>query len=193
MFNKLKNKQDGFVLVVALMLLLTTTIMGTLLVINATTQSKMTREGQIKHQAFLGSETGIQASIKYLQSQIDNNDYLLNGASTFDTICNFPLTNFYNSNNLPFKYAYKTPNPVTLDVAMGLTNDSVYASQQFEYFLSVLGQTSGSGSGAGGSVGIGAEYSGVGAANATEYRIISCGVDTNTNARSILEVLVEAN
>lgn len=188
------NSESGFVLVIALMLLLVTTLMGTTLIISATNQSKVVRENQQREQSFLGSESGIQASIKYLNKQItDNNDYMVNGSSTFNSICNYPLSNYYQSADLPFKYAYKTPSSISLSTEMELGNDAIYNDQQYDYYLTVLGATSGIGSGAGGSVGEGSEYSGVGAANATEYRVLSCGSNSTSRSRSIVEVILEAN
>ena len=190
-----KKHEEGFVLVVALMLLLVTTLMGTMLVINASSQSKVTREYAKKHQTFLSGETGMQASIKYLANLVSNNNYPENTNSTFDAICNYPLAGFYKAASLPFKYAYKTPNPVPLSTAMNLTGDiaTQYAVEKYEYYLSVLGISSDSDIGAGGSVGMGSEYSGAGAATTTEYRIISCGTNDSTNSRSIIETIVEVN
>lgn len=187
--------EEGFVLVIALMLLLVTTLMGTMLVINATSQSKVTSEYATKQQTFLSGETGMQASIKYLADLVSNNNYPDNTNLTFDTICNYPLAGFYKAADLPFNYAYKTPNPVPLSTAMNLTGDvaTKYAIEKYEYYLSVLGASSSSGIGAGSSVGAGSEYSGAGSTTTIEYRIISCGTNDNTNSRSILETIVEVN
>lgn len=190
-----KKHEEGFVLVVALMLLLVTTLMGTMLVINASSQSKVTREYATKQQTFLSGETGVQASIKYLADLVSNNNYPDNTNSTFDAICNYPLAGFYKAADLPFNYAYKTPNPVSLATEMNLTGDAaaMYTNERYEYYLSVLGASSASGIGAGSSVGVGSEYSGAGSSTSIEYRIISCGSNFSSKARSILETIVEVN
>ena len=71
----MKKKEEGFALVVAMMLLFVMTIMGTTLVINASSQSKVVGISESEHQTFLSAETGIQDAISWLSREIAKGNY----------------------------------------------------------------------------------------------------------------------
>ena len=64
------NKEQGFALVVSLLLLVITTLMASLLVINAANQSKVTKDSTDKFQTFLSAETGIEDALNYIKQKL---------------------------------------------------------------------------------------------------------------------------
>ena len=192
-----KNEQ-GFILVVALMLLLVTTTMGTMLLMSASGQSQMARASGDKQQTFLSADTGIQESIAYLATEAAAGNYPIN-ASTTGSICNIPITELgidsytaiLSGNNLSF--AFRSGNTDTdymdLSTAMDLQGSddaAYYNSDAYIYYLSKLDTSTSSGSNAGGSVGDEGCYSAECSASSSRYVALSCGINTVSNKRSIV-------
>ena len=87
------NKEQGFALVVSLLLLVITTLMASLLVINAANQSKVTKDSTDKFQTFLSAETGIEDALNYIKTDAAEGRYPINGNSDpIDKICESPMT-----------------------------------------------------------------------------------------------------
>ena len=81
------NKEQGFALVVSLLLLVITTLMASLLVINAANQSKLTKDSTDKFQTFLSAETGIEDALNYIKTEAAAGRYPINGSSSINQIC----------------------------------------------------------------------------------------------------------
>ena len=73
--NDRATQEEGFALVVAMMLLFVMTVMGTTLVINASSQSKVVAVSESEHQTFLSAETGIQDAISWLSKEVGKGNY----------------------------------------------------------------------------------------------------------------------
>ena len=69
------KKEEGFALVVSMMLLLVMTLMGSVLVMNASSQSKVAGISESEQQVFLSAETGIQDAISWLNKEISKSNY----------------------------------------------------------------------------------------------------------------------
>ena len=75
--NNRLNEQ-GFALVISLMLLVVTTLMASLLIINAANQSKVTKDSTDKLQTFLSAETGIEDALNYIKTEATAGRYPVN-------------------------------------------------------------------------------------------------------------------
>ena len=64
-----------------------------------------------------------------------------------------------------------------------------YRNEKFNYIISNIGGGTSGGTGSGSDVGVGSNYSSVGAGMTYKYRIFSCGVDTNENKITVIEVI----
>lgn len=193
----IKNSEQGFILVVTLMLLLVTSTMGTVLLLGASGQSQMARSSGEKQQTFLSADTGIQEAVAYLASQAEAGNLPTN-SSTATTVCDIPISTMgiggydaiITGNNL--SYAYRSTNSdstyESLSAAMELTGDDVrlYGNQSFIYYLSKLDIAELSGSNAGGSVGESGCYSGQCGSVSQRYVVLSCGQNSDTFQRSLV-------
>ena len=198
-FNQanVQNSEKGFVLVISLMLLLVTTTMGTMLLISASGQSQMARASGDKQQTFLASDTGIQEAMAYLSEEAAAGNSPTNNATT-GSICNIPIselgidsyTAILSGTNL--SYAFRSGNSnvdyTSLSDAMALQDDAAayYQNDGYIYYLSKLDSAASSGSNAGGSVGDTGCYSAQCSSLSSRYTVLSCGINTDTNKRSIL-------
>ena len=54
-----KTNEKGFAMILALVLLLVMTLMGTILVVNASSQTEVTTVSETGNQTFLSAETGV--------------------------------------------------------------------------------------------------------------------------------------
>ena len=72
-----KHNQSGFALILSMVMLIAMTLMGTVLVMNASNQSKITGISESNNQTFLSSETGIEAAMRWLDDKADKNLLLL--------------------------------------------------------------------------------------------------------------------
>ena len=186
-----QSGQGGFALVISLMLLLVMTLMGVLLVMNSMGQSRVTSTSQINQQTFLGSETGVQAAMSYLQTEAAAGRYPVNGGTniTAADLCDYSL-------DATYPYAHKVSSK-TLTSEMGLTgNDATrYANHRFDWIISTAGSATFTGTGAGASIGIGTNYSSAGSQLTRRYRIFSCGELPSTSsdlgsAKTVIETIV---
>ena len=71
-----------------------------------------------------------------------------------------------------------------------LTSNSFYVNQKYIYYLSRVETATSSGSGAGSEVGAGTNYSGVGGTITLRYMALSCGLNTESNQRSVIMSLM---
>lgn len=195
------TNEKGFVLVVSLMLLLVTTLMGTMLLLNSTGQSKATRLSGEKQQTFLATDTGIEESKNYLQSLASSGNFPSN-SNTTSTICDIPINSMgldsYSAilSGSSLSYAYRSTSSdntyQTLSNAMNLsgTDLTFYQNQDFIYYLSKLDVSGQSGSGAGSEVGGGTTYSGSGSSITLRYVTLACGRNSESNMRSVIMALM---
>ena len=199
--NTKKTDEQGFVLVVSLMLLLVTTLMGTMLLLNSTGQSKSTRISGEKQQTFLASDTGIEESKNYLQDLASSGSFPSN-SNTTSSICDIPITSMgldsysaiLSGSNLSYAYRSTSSDNTfqTLSTAMELsgTDSTFYQNQDFIYYLSKLDVAGQSGSGAGSEVGGGTTYSGAGSSITLRYVTLACGRNSESNMRSVVMALM---
>tara|TARA_Y100000748_G_scaffold208913_1_gene175105 strand:+ start:1230 stop:1811 length:582 start_codon:yes stop_codon:yes gene_type:complete len=182
------NSNQGFVLVVSLMLLLVTTLMGTMLLISATNESKSTRSSGEKQQTFLSADSGTQKAVNYLKTQASSGSFPSN-ATTKTTLCNIPIKDMGLSgypailSGNDFSVAHSSSEEF-------LTSNSFYVNQKYIYYLSRVETATSSGSGAGSEVGAGTNYSGVGGTITLRYMALSCGLNTESNQRSVIMSLM---
>ena len=188
--NNIKNEQ-GFVLVISLMLLMVTTLMGTMLLLSATNESKSARSSGEKQQTFLSADSGTQYAVNYLKGLASSGSFPSNG-HTATSLCDIPInkmglagyTAIVNGNNLSYAYS---------SAQQDLTSDTFYDKQKYQYYLSKLETASASGAGAGSEVGGGTIYSGVGSSITLRYVALSCGRNTETNMRSIIMAMMSVD
>ncbi len=184
--------EGGFALIISLLLLVVITLMATLLVINAANQSKVTKDSTDQFQTFLSADTGIEDALDYIRTEAMAGRYPLNGSSTVNQICPAPMTY-----TLPDTYTVVDLATDTKDLytTMDLENAGVgdwkeeYKNEKFNYLISNVGGGTTGGTGAGSDIGVGTNYSSVGAGMTYKYRIISCGTDTNENKLTVIEVV----
>ena len=188
------NKQEqGFALVVSLLLLVITTLMASLLVINAANQSKVTKDTSDKFQTFLSAETGIEDALNYIKTEAAAGRYPINGNSEpIDKICESSMTITLEEKH---KFVDLPTNTKDLHAVMNLSNAGIgdwqneYKNEKFNYIISNIGGGTTGGTGSGSDVGVGSNYSSVGAGMTYKYRIFSCGTDTNENKITVIEVV----
>lgn len=187
------NKQEqGFALVVSLLLLVITTLMASLLVMNAANQSKVTKDSSDKFQTFLSAETGIEDALNYIKTEASAGRYPINGNSSINQICEAPM-------NITLEESYQVVDLLTdtkdLHTVMNLSSAGLgdwqneYKNEKFNYIISNIGGGTTGGTGSGSDVGVGSNYSSVGAGMTYKYRIFSCGTDTNENKITVIEVV----
>ena len=192
MVKNIQNKESGFALIISMLLLVVITLMASLLVINAANQSKMTKDSTDRFQTFLSADTGIEDALDYIRTEAMAGRYPLNGSSNINQICPAPMTY-----TLPDTYNVVDLSTDTKDLytTMDLENAGIgewkeeYKNEQFNYLISNIGGGTLGGTGAGSDIGVGSNYSSVGAGMTYKYRIISCGTDTIENKLTVIEVV----
>ena len=187
-FDQNNNSNQGFVLVISLMLLLVTTTMGTMLLLSATNESKSTRSSGEKQQTFLSTDSGTQEAVNYLKTQAASGNYPSNGSTT-NSLCNIPI-NQMGLQGYPAVISGNTLSYSHSSTQQNLTTDTFYNNQDYFYYLSKVETSSSAGSGAGSEVGGGTIYSGVGSAITLKYMALSCGLNTESNMRSVIMALM---
>ena len=192
-FLKMKNdSEQGFALVVSLLLLVITTLMASLLVINAANQSKVTKDSTDKFQTFLTAETGIEDALNYIKTEATQGRYPVNGSSSINQICPSPMTVTLEES---YQVVDVSSDTKDLHSVMNLSNAGIgdwqneYKNEKFNYIISNIGGGTTGGTGSGSSIGVGSNYSSVGAGMTYKYRIFSCGTDTNENKITVIEVM----
>ena len=189
--NNRLNEQ-GFALVISLMLLVVTTLMASLLIINAANQSKVTKDSTDKLQTFLSAETGIEDALNYIKTEATAGRYPVNGSSSVNQICEAPMTFTLDE---AYSIVDLSTNTKDLHTAMNLSTAGLgewqneYKNEKFNYIISNIGGGTTGGTGAGSDVGVGTNYSSVGAGMTYKYRVFSCGIDTNENKLTVIEII----
>ena len=189
--NNRLNEQ-GFALVISLMLLVVTTLMASLLIINAANQSKVTKDSSDKFQTFLSAETGIEDALNYIKTEASAGRYPINGSSSINQICAAPMSFTLEES---YQIIDLSTNTKDLHSVMNLSNAGIgdwqneYKNEKFNYIISNIGGGTTGGTGSGSDVGVGSNYSSVGAGMTYKYRIFSCGTDTNENKITVIEVV----
>ena len=149
--NNRLNEQ-GFALVISLMLLVVTTLMASLLIINAANQSKVTKDSTDKLQTFLSAETGIEDALNYIKTEATAGRYPVNGNSSVNQICEAPMTFTLpdcKGDNCGDNNTYYILNLSTdtkdLHTAMNLSTAGLgdwqdeYKNEKFNYIISNIG------------------------------------------------------
>ena len=189
-----QKNEKGFALIVSMLLLVVTTLMASLLIINASNQTKVTKDSTDKLQTFLSAETGLENALNYIKTEATAGRYPVNGNSSTNTVCQSPMTYTLNQSydivNIP-----SSTSTQDLHDAMSLSSAGIgdwkdeYKTEKFNYIISNIGGGTTGGTGSGSDIGVGINYSSVGAGMTYKYRIFSCGTDTNENKLTIVEVI----
>ena len=184
--NPMKKKEEGFALVVSMMLLFVMTIMGSILVINATSQSKVVAVSESEHQTFLSAETGIQDAISWLSREVAKGNYPKNKSTKYTKLCEYDLGG-------SIEVAQENLNRNIID-DMNITNakeKEVYDRQTYSWIISQFQQSTQTNIGAGGSVTMGTGYgsSVSGSYGSYFYKIYACATDRNKMS-TMLETIV---
>ena len=182
----MNRKEEGFALVVSMMLLFVMTIMGSILVINATSQSKVVAVSESEHQTFLSAETGIQDAISWLSREVAKGNYPKNKSTKYTKLCEYDLGG-------SIEVAQENLNRNIID-DMNITNakeKEVYDRQTYSWIISQFQQSTQTNIGAGGSVTMGTGYgsSVSGSYGSYFYKIYACATDRN-NMSTMLETVV---
>ena len=146
-----KHNQSGFALILSMVMLIAMTLMGTVLVMNASNQSKITGISESNNQTFLSSETGIEAAMRWLDDKADKNTLPDNNAGSMSTMCGYTL-----DSSGPLSMAGTASN-VKMSTELGVTNSAerlIYDNQAFFWALRKHSTSSFSGSGVGGNIDI---------------------------------------
>ena len=184
--NPMKKKEEGFALVVAMMLLFVMTVMGTTLVINASSQTKVVAVSESEHQTFLSAETGIQDAISWLSREVGKGNYPKNKSTKYTKLCDYNLGS-------SVEIAQESIKRNIID-EMNITNTKekkVYDRQTYSWIISQFQQSTKTSIGAGGSVTMGTGYgsSVSGSYGSYFYKIYACATDRN-NMSTMLETIV---
>ena len=65
------KREKGFALVLSMVMLLAMTLMGSVLLMNATSQSKVTGTSETTRQTFLSAESGVEAARRWLTKEFE--------------------------------------------------------------------------------------------------------------------------
>ena len=178
------NSSNGFAMILALVLLLVMTLMGSILVINASNQSEITGISETNNQTFLTAETGVESASRWIYSEVAKGTFPKNGSSSVSALCGYNL-----GANIKFAKSYSN----IVSNEMGVTSSSekrVFDRQRFYYIVTEYGQSTVTNVGAGGTVSSSTNYGTAGGQMTYFYKIYSCAVDSNNNQKSMVEVIV---
>ena len=188
MNKKFKNKEKGFALPLALLLLVVMGLMSSILISKTTTEHKANTSKDLGQQAFYAAESGIAEAKKWM---VDNSDTLktqnpsdIGGNLSFCTISMFP--NIIESKG--FRYEKRNLS----DIIGNLSQDESKRLNKFsyEYFITYSPDVSGATNTAktktaakseGTSITEGTSYKQSGTDTATYYTIYSCGCNNSHN------------
>ena len=162
--NPMKKKEEGFALVVAMMLLFVMTVMGTTLVINASSQTKVVAVSESEHQTFLSAETGIQDAISWLSREVGKGNYPKNKSTKYTKLCDYNLGS-------SVEIAQESIKRNIID-EMNITatkEKQVYDRQTYSWIISQYQQSTKTNIGAGGSVSRGTNYNTAGSGSYGSY------------------------
>ena len=184
--NLMKKREEGFALVVAMMLLFVMTVMGTTLVINASSQSKVVAISESEHQTFLSAETGIQDAVSWLSREVGKGNYPKNKSTKYTKLCDYNLGSSVSIAQESIKRNIIDEMNIT-----ATKEKQVYDRQTYSWIVSQFQQSTKTNIGAGGSVAMGTNYStgGSGSQGSYFYKIYACATDRN-NMSTMLETIV---
>ena len=182
----MKSKEDGFALVVAMMLLFVMAVMGTTLVINASSQTKIVEVSESDHQTFLGAETAIQDAISWLRKEIGKGNYPINTSTEYTKLCDYNLESSVEIAKASIK------RKIIDEMNITSSDEKIYYDQQtYSWIITQFKQSTKSSVGAGGSVTMGTGYSSSvsGSYGSYFYKIYACANNRN-NMSTMLETIV---
>ena len=191
-----KSNQRGFALILSMVMLLAMTLMGSVLLMNASSQSKVTGKSESSRQTFLSAETGVEAARRWLSIEAATGTLPKNGSSSVGTLCKFQLDDTY-------KVAGDdgtSGRGIKMTSELGVTNSGerlIYDNQSFMWFTTEHTTTNYKGTGIGGGIGGGTGYVG-GGGNMTSYlyKVFACGKgpgSSNAYTRTLIEAIVGIN
>ena len=189
MNKKFKNKEKGFALPLALLLLVVMGLMSSILISKTTTEHKANTTKDLGQQAFYAAESGIAEAKKWM---VDNSDTLkTKNPSDIDGNLRFCTTSMFPniiSGSKGFRYEKRNLS----DIIGNLSQDEAKRLNKFsyEYFITYSPDVSGATNTAktktaakseGTSITEGTSYKQSGTAMATYYTIYSCGCNNSHN------------
>ena len=189
MNKKFKNKEKGFALPLALLLLVVMALMGSILISKTSTEHKANTIKDIGQQAFYAAESGVAEAKKWMLGNSETlktaNPSDIDGNLRFCTISMFPNI---RSGSKGFRYEKRNLS----DVIGNLSQDESKRLNKFsyEYFITytpdVIGatntaKTKTAAKSEGTSITEGTSYKQSGTDTATYYTIYSCGCNNSHN------------
>ena len=189
MNKKFKNKEKGFALPLALLLLVVMGLMSSILISKTTTEHKANTTKDLGQQAFYAAESGIAEAKKWM---VDNSDTLkTKNPSDIDGNLRFCTTSMFPniiSGSKGFRYEKRNLS----DIIGNLSQDEAKRLNNFsyEYFITYSPDVSGATNTAktktaakseGTSITEGTSYKKSGTNTATYYTIYSCGCNNSHN------------
>ena len=189
MNKKFKNKEKGFALPLALLLLVVMGLMSSILISKTTTEHKANTTKDLGQQAFYAAESGIAEAKKWM---VDNSDTLkTKNPSDIDGNLRFCTTSMFPniiSGSKGFRYEKRNLS----DIIGNLSQDEAKRLNNFsyEYFITYSPNVSGATNTAktktaakseGTSITEGTSYKQSGTNTATYYTIYSCGCNNSHN------------
>tara|TARA_Y100000590_G_scaffold99444_1_gene113070 strand:+ start:29 stop:658 length:630 start_codon:yes stop_codon:yes gene_type:complete len=189
MNKKFKNKEKGFALPLALLLLVVMGLMSSILISKTTTEHKANTTKDLGQQAFYAAESGIAEAKKWM---VDNSDTLkTKNPSDIDGNLRFCTTSMFPniiSGSKGFRYEKRNLS----DIIGNLSQDEAKRLNNFsyEYFITYSPDVSGATNTAktktaakseGTSITEGTSYKQSGTNTATYYTIYSCGCNNSHN------------
>ena len=184
--NTMNKKEEGFALVVAMMLLFVMTVMGSTLVINASSQSKVVAVSESEHQTFLSAETGIQDAVSWLSREVSKGNYPKNKSTKYTKLCDYNL-----GSSVEIAQESIKRNIIDEMIITETKEKEVYDRQTYSWIISQFQQSTKTNIGAGGSVTMGTGYGSSisGSYGSYFYKIYACATDRN-NMSTMLETIV---
>tara|TARA_A100001011_G_C14199401_1_gene794986 strand:- start:283 stop:912 length:630 start_codon:yes stop_codon:yes gene_type:complete len=189
MNKKFKNKEKGFALPLALLLLVVMGLMSSILISKTTTEHRANTTKDLGQQAFYAAESGIAEAKKWM---VDNSDTLkTKNPSDIDGNLRFCTTSMFPniiSGSKGFRYEKRNLS----DIIVNLSQDEAKRLNNFsyEYFITYSPDVSGATNTAktktaakseGTSITEGTSYKKSGTNTATYYTIYSCGCNNSHN------------
>ena len=189
MNKKFKNKEKGFALPLALLLLVVMGLMSSILISKTTTEHKANTTKDLGQQAFYAAESGIAEAKKWM---VENSDILkTKNPSDIDGNLRFCTTSMFPniiSGSKGFRYEKRNLS----DIIGNLSQDEAKRLNNFsyEYFITYSPDVSGATNTAktktaakseGTSIAEGTSYKQSGTDMATYYTIYSCGCNNSHN------------
>ena len=190
------KREKGFALVLSMVMLLAMTLMGSVLLMNATSQSKVTGTSETTRQTFLSAESGVEAARRWLTKEFEAKREPADSSTKISQICDFQLDGSHGvagTDGTNFRGIKMTDELFVTNTAEKL----IYDNQFFTWFVTQHSIDTYKGSGIGGGIGGGINYVGGGGNMTTVlYKVFSCGKGLSTQGaynKTVVEAIVGIN